>query len=203
MGKKSKVFQSASVGLYANYSHAFTRCNTPCGFGFNGYNGNVNSSLNAYGSPDQTLSTVDQIRSGTVSGNTLFWGINGEIDILENLSYSVAYYWINQWAYSTSPAVDYAGNPIPHSPDDTRFRQLTWFLTSVDYDPIDELTISLGYYDLNTVLAPDSTHRNPFWSPEARLFFSLTAHLDTLYDDANKIGKHNGQTAQSKMGMFR
>jgi hypothetical protein len=203
MGKKSKVFQSASFGLYANFSHAFTRCTTPCGFGFTGYNGNVNSSLDPYGRPGDTLTTVDQVRSGTLAGNTLFWGINGEIDILENLSYSAAFYWINQWSYAPSQATDYAGNPIARGPDDTRFRQLTWFLTSIDYDPIDELTVSLGYYDLNTVLAPDSSRRNPFWSPDARLFFSLTAHLDTLYDDAQSLGKHNAQTALQKASMFR
>jgi len=201
MGKKSKVFQSASVGLYLNYSHAFTRCTTPCGFGFTGYNGNVNSSIDPYGQPGNNLTTVDQVRSGTLAGNTLIYAFLGEIDILENLSYSADFFWIDQWSYAPTPV---GGVSTSSQIDDTRFRQLTWFLTSLDYDPIDELTISLGYYDLNTLLRPSGGWRNPFWSPDgSRLFFSLTAHLDAIYDDVRKAGKANGTTAMQKMGMFR
>ena len=175
-GAKSKFFQTASLGLYASYSHAFTKSTTPQPF--NGYNRGATYA-------DGTIGFDSQVRSGTLAGNSLIYSVNGDIDILENLSFGASMIWIDQFSYQP-PDVAFAGQPVAHSANDTRFRQLTWFLTSLDYEPIKELGVSVGYYNLASSIAPDGSRRNVLWSPDARLFLSLTAHLDAIYDDATK-----------------
>jgi hypothetical protein len=79
---------------------------------------------------------------------------------------------------------------VPRSANGTLFTQDTWIALSVDYDVVDELSLSLGYYNRASEIAPDGERRglaggdNIWWSPSARVFLSLTAHLDTLLDDA-------------------
>jgi hypothetical protein len=92
--------------------------------------------------------------------------------------------WIDQFAYKPADATLPDGTVVSHSGSDTQFRQLSWFLTSFDWDPVKELGVSVGYYNLATVIGLDGKYRNPLWSPDARVFFSLTAHLDAIYDDA-------------------
>ena len=52
----------------------------------------------------------------------------------------------------------------------------------------DELTLGLGYYNLQNVIAPDGTRRgifsgdNVWWSPDSRVFFDITANLDKVYE---------------------
>ncbi len=54
----------------------------------------------------------------------------------------------------------------------------------------DEIDLSLGYYNLANAIAPDGQRRslfgadNVWWSPDARVFFDITANLDALFDDA-------------------
>ena len=191
-GKSAKTFQSASIGVYASYSHAFTRCQTACGFGYDG--------RSATDTNDHVILN-DQVRSSTIAGNSLIYALNGEIDILENLSYGVSMFWIDQFAYAPAAAT-IGGTTIPAGPNDSHFRQLTWFLTSIDYDPIKELGLSLGYYNLNSAIGPDGTRRNVLWSPDARVFFSLTAHLDAIYEDVAKPRRSAAETASSNFTLF-
>ena len=172
LGSKSKFLQSASFGLYVSYSHAFTKSTTP---------GTVDRPATGV---DDNITLNQSIRSSTLVGNSLIYSLNGEIDILENLSYGASMIWIDQFAYRT-PDTNYAGG-VPRNPNDTQFRQSTWFLTSVDYTPIKELGISLGYYNLNSAIGLDGQRRNVLWSPDARVFFSLTANLDAIMDDVYK-----------------
>jgi hypothetical protein len=53
---------------------------------------------------------------------------------------------------------------------------------SLDYDAIDEMTVSLGYYNQTSQIGPDGTRRNPLYSPDARFFLTLTGNLDVIYE---------------------
>jgi hypothetical protein len=186
LGSKSKFLQSASIGLYVSYSHAFTKSQQPGDISRPATDVNGNMTLN------------QSIRSSTLVGNSLIYSLNGEIDILETLSYGASMIWIDQFAYRTP---DIAG--MPRSDNDTHFRQSTWFLTSVDYNPIKELGISLGYYNLNTAIGPDGKRRNVLWSPDARVFFSLTANLDAIMDDVTKPKQNKANTAIANFRAFQ
>jgi hypothetical protein len=69
---------------------------------------------------------------------------------------------------------------------DTRFRQSGWFIASIDYDPRDWLSLSLGYYCLRPILDDDSTYGDPFYKRGAntRVFLTTTFNLDRVYDAA-------------------
>ncbi len=190
-GSKSKLFQSASIGVSASYSHAFTKYTTPNGL----------KDDRPRTSVDDQVILDSQVRSSTLAGNSLIYALNGGIDILENLNFGASMIWINQFAY-TPPDANYGGSTVPRGPNDTHFRQLSWFLMSIDYEPIKELGVSLGYYNLNTVVGLDGKYRNPLWSPDNRVFLSLTANLDAIYDDfTNKSAPK--QTAIDKVRLFQ
>jgi hypothetical protein len=116
---------------------------------------------------------------------------------------------INQWHYipqdhgiattSTGPVT------VPRSANDEQFTQNTWLLATLDYELFAELDLSLGYYDLANYIAPDGQRRglfgsdNVWWSPDARVFFTVTANLDALYDDAlhHRYSKRAAQSARA------
>ena len=191
LGSKSKFLQSASIGLYASYSHAFTKSTTP---------GTVDRPATGV---DENITLNQSIRSSTLVGNSLIYSLNGEIDILENLSYGASFIWIDQFAYRAPDAPFAGASDVTRNPNDTQFRQSTWFLTSVDYTPIKELGLSLGYYNLNTALGLDGQRRNVLFSPEARVFFSLTANLDAIMDDVSKPRQNKANTAIANFRAFQ
>lgn len=174
-GRGARWFPSGSVGLAAQYAHAFTRATTPVTLGssFGVERTNVSGGL----------TRDDQVRSSTLSGDSLLTSLSGSVDIRENLVFSLSYILIDRFSY-TPPDVVFQGETVARSPNDTRLRQLGWFITSLGWTPIKELEVSVGYYNLNTTLGLDGRWRNPFFSPEERVFLSLTANLDALYDDA-------------------
>ena len=57
------------------------------------------------------------------------------------------------------------------------------------FEHLDELVLSVGYYNLSNAIAPDGNARGLvggdtiWWSPDARFFFSATANLDVLFKD--------------------
>ena len=71
-----------------------------------------------------------------------------------------------------------------------QFTPSNWVILGVDYALFDELDLGLGYYSVASQIAPDGQRRtlfgsdNLFWSPDARVFFDITANLDALFDDA-------------------
>jgi hypothetical protein len=71
-------------------------------------------------------------------------------------------------------APDHIANP-------TRYRVSTWTLASIDYDASDEVSFSLGYYNLSEQIGPDGMRRSPLWSPDSRFFVTMTGNLDAIY----------------------
>jgi len=53
------------------------------------------------------------------------------------------------------------------------------YVTGVLFDGI--LDVSLGYENITGQIGDDGQRRNPFYSPYAKLYLSLEAHLETLY----------------------
>jgi hypothetical protein len=171
-GEKAKAFKSLNVSAGLNYQHAFSRCNTPCSGSF------TQQRMNSQGQPVDD----NQVRSGSLAGNQLLYSVNLGVDIVEHVDFSASMIWISQFANRTSAAFDPAGNEIPRSENDTRLRQFSWFFTQVTWGFTKEASLAFGYYNLNNVLAADGKYRNPFWSPEARVFLDVYIHLDAIYE---------------------
>ena len=87
---------------------------------------------------------------------------------------------------------------VQNSGLDSKFRQSSWFLASVDYDVKDWLSLSLGYYCLRPILDPNSTYGNPFYAPggAARVFVTTTFTLDKVYEAVARRIKHPTTTAK-------
>lgn len=171
-GEKAKAFKSLSVSAGGNYQHAFSKCTTPCSDSFS------QRRMNAQGQPVDD----NQVRSGSLPGNQLIYSLNLGLDIVEHVDLSASMIWISQFAYRTTEVTDPSGNIIPRAADDSRLRQFSWFFAQVSYNFMKEATVAAGYYNLNSVLAPTGGYRNPFWSPEARVFLDLYVHLDAIYE---------------------
>jgi len=118
--------------------------------------------------------------------------VDAGIDITKKLSFSADMIWINGWKYAPADGQSVqtaTGNvAVPRGSDATTFTQATWFIADVDYELFDELTLGVGYYNLQNVIAPDGTRRgifsgdNVWWSPDSRIFFDVTANLDKVYE---------------------
>ena len=184
--KGATFFPGASVGATVIYSHAFTQSTTP-------------DSFTSFGrltqTPEGTVALSRQVRSGTLAGDTLSYAFNFDLQVLEKLSLNGSFMVLNQFSYRP-PDVTVAGAPVPHGANDTRLRQLTWVVLGVDYAVIPELTVGVGYYNLADALGLDGTRRSVFWSPDARLFLSLTANLDAI-GEALFATKKPAQTARA------
>ena len=172
-GEKAKAFKSLNVSATLMYTHAFTRCNVACASG-----AFSQQRMNSSGQPVDD----NQVRSGSLVGNQLLYSANIGLDIVEHLDFSASMIWISQFANNLSPAMDPSGREIPRAGDDTRLRQFTWFFSSVTWGFTKEASLSVGYYNLNSVLHTDGSYRQPFWSPEARVFLDLYVHLDAIYE---------------------
>ncbi|GAC1352089.1 MAG: hypothetical protein NVS3B20_06850 [Polyangiales bacterium] len=188
-GPSAKTFQTASLGVSASFSHAFTKSTTPTGF-----NGFCRPGTGVGG---ENLACNDQVRSGTTVGDSLIYAANGTLDITKDLGLSLSYIVINQFSYEPGDAY-FNGAYVPRNPNDTHFRQLSWALASFDYDVAKEFSVGVGYYNLNTVIGLDGKFSNPLWSPDARVFLSLTAHLDAISDDFQKKRPPSNATANAQ-----
>ncbi len=56
-------------------------------------------------------------------------------------------------------------------------------------DVIDEMSVAVGYANLTLQQGPDGTRRNIFYSPDARVYATITAKLDEIYKSASGLRK--------------
>ena len=187
-GPKAKFLQGFSLSAGVSYSHAFTRYKTAVPFGSfqtNATDTNGNATVS------------DQVRSSTLAGNSIVASVSAALDIIENMELSASMILIDNFVYGVTPS-SVESNPVGTVDSSTHLRTLTWFLVSLDYDVVKELGLSVGYYSLSSNIAEDSSRRNVFYGPDARVFFSLTAHLDTIYDDV--LGKKPAPASTASRG---
>jgi hypothetical protein len=195
-GEKGKAFKSGTFGASISYSKAFTRCTTACKSDFS--------------QPRQTSSgdivDSDQVRSGSLTGSTLLYAVNAGLELADGLDFSASQIWFTNFLYGLSDAQIRNGDTfasVPTSELDTRVRQFSWFLVSLDYEVIKEIGLSVGYYNLNNVIAPDGKYRQPFWSRDgARIFFSVEFKIDAIYDRFYGKKEEKKNVAQKKAGLL-
>jgi hypothetical protein len=173
-GEDARALSGGRLAVGAIYGHPFDRTTAP-----------VNGDLHQLRQDIAGLSVIDDQIAGQMNvENALSLSFSGEVQVLPRLNFSLSYVVINQWRYAPTSAqlpLDTGSAPVTSIPDPTTYTVKTWLTSSVAYDVNDELSVSLGYYNLANQLAPDGTRRSPFWSPSARFFLTLTANLDAVY----------------------
>ncbi len=194
-GDKSPVFKSLSLSVAALYQHAFTRCNTPCGLS----DDNLQQRMNSTG----RLMTDDQTRPNTLVNSTVLSAFNVGFDIIDKLDFgfSAIYFWQVTKQPSDAPLAD--GTLVPRSELDTRLRQSSWYLFTLNYAAAKEFDLTLGYYSFGNVLGPDGKYQNPFYNPQgARFFFDVVVHLDAVYTAIAGGGKKGAGSGQGSGRVF-
>jgi hypothetical protein len=179
------VFRTARLGLRFGYLHAFSNAQTPTSYGNYGY---------LRQDTDEHSFVSDQISGQTLVAHQFYALAEGAVRITPKLELGLSLVWIDQWHYPPPPATVATGTgpyQVPRNGDE-QFTQLIWDVVSLEYDLFPEVTLGLGYYNLTNSIAPDGQVRSPFaggqdsafWSPDARIFFDITANLDTIFEDA-------------------
>jgi hypothetical protein len=197
-GDAAPALNKAYAAVRLAYLHPFSTATTPTDYGTFTY---VRQNVDGFSF------VSDQVQGQTLVSHEFWATIEGGLQITPRLSALAYLILINQWHYAPSQATvqTVMGPTSVSSPyADVQFTQNTWFLVSFDYDVLDELELSVGYYNLANAVAPDGQRRSLFgsdniwWSPDARFFFALTANLDVLYDDAAR--RHVGTQAARRSG---
>jgi len=178
-GDDAPLLNSAHVGLRFVYLHPFSTATTATNYGNFVY---TRQNADSFSFPS------DQLQGQTLVNHELWAVVEGGLQITPKLSATAFMVVISQWHYS--PPDNGTVAQLSGSNNDQQFTQATWLVASVDYELVDELDLSLGYYNLANAISPSGQRRgiagsdNVWWSPDARLFFAVTANLDALYDDA-------------------
>jgi hypothetical protein len=184
-GEDAPSFNDFHVGLSFTYLHPFTTATTLTSYG------NFKYARQDVGVDDHSIIS-DQVQGATLVDHTLWLVADTGLQITPKLSATLDGVLINQWHYSpTNSGITIANASVnPSLAGDTQYTPSVWFIADVDYTLFDEIDLSLGYYNLAGEVAPDGQRRglfgsdNVFWSPDARVFFDITANLDVLFDDA-------------------
>ena len=182
-GEEAKYLNSAKFALSAAYTHPFSQSTNPANYGNFTYE---RQDL------DGRATSSSIVSPGNVTNHQVLALIDGELAITPKLLLTLDFITINQWKYLPKDnvsiqSINGASTVVPRDPNATSFKQQVWFIASVGYDVVDEINLSLGYYNLTNALAPDGTRRGVigantvWWSPDARVFFDVTANLDKAY----------------------
>ena len=198
-----EFLDAAWVGLRFRYLHPFTNATTPTSYSNFAY---VRENVDGFSF------VSDQLAGQTLVNHELWAILDAGLLITPKLELAVALIWIDQWHYPPPAAsVQTLTGPanVPRN-GDQQFTQLLWDTIAVDYALFDEVSLGLGYYNLTNSISADGRLRSPFaagqdnafWSPDARIFFDISANLDRIVEDAmgrRKFGESTlGQTASAR-----
>jgi hypothetical protein len=184
LGEDARVLNSIWVQARFRYLHPFTNATTPTSYGnFSYTRENV----------DGFSFVSDQVSGQTLVNHELWAMLDTGVEITPKLELELSFIWIDQWHYippAASVGTLTGQVNVPRN-GDQQFTQMLWDTIALTYSPVDEVSFSLGYYNLTNAISPDGQLRSPFaggqdsffWSPDARVFFDVVARLDTIYED--------------------
>jgi len=172
-GRRAAFLRTARLAASAIYTHSFTRATS------------------AY-DPDLYVLRQDVagrplvshiLRGGAMVHDAVSLTAAASVAVTRRLEVSASYTLLDTWIYGASDdcVVTRTNCAAPSSvADPTTFGVKTWLVFAASYRALAELSIDAGYYNLANQLGSDGQRRNPLWSPAARFYLTLTAHLDPL-----------------------
>jgi hypothetical protein len=123
------------------------------------------------------------LRGGMMVHDALSLTLAGSVAVTRRLELSASYTLLDSWIYGTSDdcVASSTACTVPTGVDDpTTFGVKTWLVFAASYRALAELSIDAGYYNLANQIGFDGQRRAPFWSPAARFYLTVTAHLDPI-----------------------
>ena len=202
-GDEAPVLNSARAGLSFTYLHPFSNSTTPDAYGAGNFS-YVRENVEGFSFISHELT------GQTLSEHTVYGILDTGLQITPKLGFTLDWILVNQWHYA--PTQSFCVNTLTgcaqpsNIQPDNQFTQLGWFLTEVDYEIMPELSLGLGYYNLANTIGPNGQanslfaggENNLLWSPDARVYFDVTANLDKIFEDASGRYKAKpGQTAEA------
>jgi hypothetical protein len=175
------------LGLAATYSHPFTGATTaesPDTFA-----GRPRTGVD--GTADPRTGRNDQLTGGYLVDHQLIDAVDATLQIAPRVSLSLGIILIHQWKHGSpsgcTPVAIQLGSacagPSSKNPSPPTYFMSTWLTSSVDWQVLDAVALSVGYYNLTGTVALDGTRQSPFWAPQAsRFFLTATASLDVIVD---------------------
>lgn len=175
-GEKWSVFKTIQFGAIAGYNHTFTTATTK-----------INPDLR-YVRMDPLGRAIpgDQLAGAAFPEHELYLSARLIADITDKLSLFFEASYRPTWKYSFSPAQDcfvQTGGcaKVMEPPSPNTFVPISGFEAYVDYTPVDQLSIDLGYVNLAPQPGLDGQRRTLFYSPGAQFYLSVIGHLDSIY----------------------
>jgi hypothetical protein len=174
-GSNWTVFKTLTVGAVAGYNHTFTRAVVP-----------TDEELRRVRlNPEGRTVPGDQLVGAAFPEHELHFNARLIADITEKLSLFVEASYRPTWKYSfpdvavcvQTGACSKALNPTAP----TTYVPVTSFEADVYYDILDELSVALGYVNVETQPGLDGQRRSIFYSPGSQFFLSVIGHLDAIY----------------------
>jgi hypothetical protein len=183
-GEAARTLRGARIGVSATFNHPFSQATT-----------GINDSIQVTRQDVDGQRLISDQLTGAMHAHThLNVGFSGDLQISKRFDVSLSYVLLNAWKYAptdTPCVLILTGCAQPTSiPDPTTYSANTWATASLNYEVIDALSLSLGYYNLASQLGLDGTRRNPFWSPAARFFLTVTGNLDVIYERFKRSAGH-------------
>jgi hypothetical protein len=202
-GEDAPFLDSARVGLSFTYLHAFAKDTTA-----------ATSNLNYFSQDLEGRPLFSgQLTGQPLTEHTLYAIVDTGLQITPKLGFTLDWILINQWHYAPTSGYCIPAQGVPggcaapnNLQPDNQFTQLGWFLTDLEYEVIPEMSLGLGYYNLANTIGPNGQANSLFaggennflWSPDARVFFDVTANLDKIFEAASGRYKTKpGQTAEA------
>ncbi|MGA3122372.1 MAG: hypothetical protein ABSF69_16535 [Polyangiaceae bacterium] len=197
-GDDAPAFNSARLGLSFVYLHPFTHAITATDYG----------NFQMVSQTDSGASSLsDQLTGYPLTKDALFSIADASLQILPRLGVAATAIWIDQWHYIPPPSsvATLTGPASVSRVNDEQFTQFFWFVASVDYELMDEVSLGAGYYDLANVVGMNGQLRSPFlggednafWSPNACLFVDVTANLDKIWERSMSGAKDRARVGDS------
>jgi len=124
------------------------------------------------------LIVSDQLRGSMNTKYYLNLSASADVQVTSRTTFSASYVILDSWAYLPNDAQVcslFTGCVAPMGGDNPpNFRVATWLTASLAYELTKTLNLAVGYFNRANQIGPDGQRRSPFWSPDARLFVTVT-----------------------------
>lgn len=173
-GSRASAFQMMTMGAIIAYNHTFTRATTPTNLQL----------FRVRLDPEGKTVPGDQLIGAAFPEHELRGGLRFIVEVAKHLTWWTDLFYQPAWLYSFSnvPLQIQSGtvSPTPN-PNPNTYIVVTQVDTSLTWDVMPELSLSIGYDNTETQPGLDGQRRNIFTSPGAAFYLELIGRLDQMY----------------------
>jgi len=176
-GHGATFFPSIELIPKLDYGYQFTRSEVPINGGLERIRMDV----------DGRSIVSDQLGGATLAQQAVVLGFTSWVHVHERVNWITTFELRSGWKYPVNHDVQVCGVVLtgctqPSGVTNPQTRSaLTYFQSEIWGRLTDTLELTVGYVNLATQLAPDGRRRSIFYSPDARLYLTLSVYLDHLY----------------------